>query len=166
MNQTKTNVNYRIRTAQLVDIPAILALFADEVKAGRMLQRNIEEMQTNIHLWRVAEFNDEIIGCVSLVFFNQSHCEIRSLAVAEQYRQNGLGKGLITAVLDLAKEAGAEKVLTLTRASRVFEPLGFQKKDIRNFPEKVRQDCQPCLFINACDEAALLYQIKKGDLDQ
>ncbi len=166
MNQTKTNVNYRIRTAQLVDIPAILALFADEVKAGRMLQRNIEEMQTNIHLWRVAEFNDEIIGCVSLVFFNQSLCEIRSLAVAEQYRQNGLGKGLITAALDLAKEAGAEKVLTLTRASRVFEPLGFEKNDIRNFPEKVRQDCQPCPFINACDEAALLYQIKKGDLDR
>lgn len=162
MIQTKYSFNHRIRSAQIIDIPDILALFADEVKAGRMLSRDKEEIQANIQNWRVAYINDEIIGCVSLVFFNNTLCEIRSLAVDERHRHNGLGKRLIKSALDLAEETGATKVLTLTRASRVFELLGFQLNDIRNFPEKVRQDCKPCPYINACDEVALVYQIEES----
>ncbi len=164
MNHTKQFLNYRIRSAQLADIPDILALFADEVKAGRMLPRSKEIMQANIHDWRVAYINDEIIGCVSLVFYSQTLCEIRSLAVAKPFRQNGSGKKLVEAALVLAKKRGAEGVLTLTRAPGLFEHFGFQKTDIQKFPEKVQQDCQPCPFINQCDEIALLYKIKESVL--
>ncbi len=162
MKTTNQSLNYRIRTTQLADIPAILTLFADEVAAGRMLPRNKENMQAGIQNWRVASLNDEIIGCVSLVFFNETLCEIRSLAVAEAYRTNGLGKKLIEAALTLVTARGAENVLVLTRAPWLFEHWGFQKNEIRNFPEKVRQDCQPCPFINNCDEVALLHKIKES----
>ncbi len=162
MNHKKQSSNYRIRTTQLADIPAILTLFADEVAAGRMLPRNKENMRADIQNWRVASINEEIIGCVSLVFFNETLCEIRSLAVAEAFRTNGLGKKLIEAALTLATARGAENVLVLTRAPWLFEHGGFQKNDIQNFPEKVRQDCQPCPFINNCDEVALLYKIQES----
>jgi N-acetylglutamate synthase-like GNAT family acetyltransferase len=164
MKHTITTLNYRIRPAQLADISNILVLFADEVEAGRMLPRNRENMQAGIQDWRVASINEEIIGCVSLVFFNQTLCEIRSLAVAESYQTNGLAKALIEAILALAKERGAEDVLALTRAPWLFDRFGFQKNEIRNFPEKVQQDCQPCPFINDCDEVALLYNINEGVL--
>ncbi|MEN8240609.1 MAG: GNAT family N-acetyltransferase [Chloroflexota bacterium] len=164
MKHSKITSNYCIRPAQLADISAALNLFAGEVEAGRMLPRNKENMRAGIQNWRVASINDEIIGCVSLVFFNQTLCEIRSLAVAEAYRKNGLGKKLIEAALALAKVRGAENVLTLTRAPRLFEHFGFQKNDIVKFPEKVQQDCQPCPFISNCDEVALLYKIKESGL--
>jgi amino-acid N-acetyltransferase len=165
MNHTKQSLNYRIRPAQLADIPDILALFADEVKAGRMLPRSKVVMQANIHDWRVADINDEIIGCVSLVFYSQTLCEIRSLAVAKRFRQNGLGKRMVEEALVLARERGAEGVLTLTRVPGLFEHSGFQKSDIQKFPEKVQQDCQPCPFINQCDEIALLYKFKESEIN-
>lgn len=166
MKTPKFPLNYRIRASQFADISDILNLFEAEVKAGRMLPRNKKEMQVNIQDWRVASLHDEIIGCVSLVFYNETLCEIRSLAVNEAYRENGLGKKLIEAALVLANERGAENVLTLTRVSRLFEQLGFQKTRIQNFPEKVQQDCQPCPFLHCCDEVALLYQIQESEHDQ
>jgi len=159
-------LNYHIRAAQTVDIPEILDLFEAEVEAGLMLPRNKEDMQTTIQDWRVASLEEKIIGCVSLVFYNKTLCEIRSLAVDKNCRENGLGKKLIGAALVLANENGVENVFTLTRAPRLFEQLGFQKTKIENFPEKVQQDCQPCPFINCCDEVALLYQIQESEHDQ
>jgi len=153
---------YRIRTAQLADIPEILAIFADEVEAGRMLPRSEEIMRANIQDWRVAYLDNVIIGCVSLVFFTPQLCEIRSLAVAESYRQNGLGKKLVQAAVDLAEERGAVNVLTLTRAPYLFEQFGFERDDIRNFHQKVQQDCQLCPFLTCCDEVALLLKIKES----
>ncbi len=129
------------------------------LKAGLMLPRSKENMQESILDWRVASLNDEIIGCVSLVFFNKTLCEIRSLAVAEGYRKNGLAKKLIASALSLAIERDTKDVIALTRAPQVFEQLNFKKDDIRNFPEKVQQDCEPCPFINGCDEVALLYKL-------
>lgn len=161
MKHLKKSINNHILSAQLADIPDILALFSEEVEAGRMLPRNKENLQAGIRDWRIAAINDEIVGCVSLVFFTPKLCEIRSLAVAEACRNNGLGKKLIEAALILAKERGAEDVLTLTRAPWLFERLGFQKNDIQNFPKKVQQDCQTCPFIKNCDEVALLIKIKE-----
>jgi len=161
MKHAEISVDYKIRPAQLADIPDILALFASEVEAGRMLPRKKEDLQAGIKDWRVACNNDEVVGCVSLVFFNPNLCEIRSLAVAESCRNNGLGKKLIEAALILAKERGAKEVLTLTRAAGLFGSCGFQINDIRNFPKKVQTDCQACPFIDCCDEVALLIKIKE-----
>ncbi len=164
MKHAKKSVNYQIRPAQLAEIPDILALFADEVEAGRMLPRNKEDLQAGIQDWRVVSRDDEVVGCVSLVFFNPNFCEIRSLAVAETCRNDGLGKKLIEAALILAKGRGAKEVLTLTRAAGLFERCGFQINDIRNFPKKVQTDCQACPFINCCDEVALLIKIEEKQL--
>lgn len=162
---TNSNGNlqkYRIRTAQLADIPEILAIFASEVEAGRMLPRTEEDMRASIQDWRVATVDNEIIGCVSLVFFTPRLCEIRSLAVAEPYRQNGLGNKLIQTAVELARQRGADDVLTLTRAPYLFEQLGFERSIISNFHHKVQQDCQLCPLVDNCDETALLYKISES----
>ena len=161
MNNCETKINYRIRTAQLADIPNILAVFADEVEAGKMLPRNEANMRERIQDWRVATLNNEVVGCVSLVFFTSELCEIRSLAVTEEFRKNGLGKKLVREAIDLAKERGAERVLTLTRAPYVFENFGFEQANIQDFHRKVQQDCSLCPFLEQCDETALLLQIKE-----
>ncbi len=161
MNNQSHTPDYRIRMAQLADIPAILALFADEVKAGRMLPRSEDNLRAGIMDWRVAESENEIVGCVSLVFFNPQLCEVRSLAVSPRYRNNGLGKSLITAAMALAEEREAQDVIALTRAPWLFEYLGFERSDIGNFNQKVQQDCQACPFIDNCDEITLHYQIEE-----
>lgn len=148
---------FRIREAEIADIDDIIDLFVAEVEAGRMLARDKNKMKVGIDDWRVAVDDQEIVGCVSLVFFNPKLCEVRSLAVAETHRSNGMGKKLVETALDLAKERNVDQVLTLTRAASLFERLGFIIDDIQNFPKKVQKDCQNCPFIDCCDEVALLY---------
>lgn len=157
----KEHAGYHIRGARVDEVNAIIAIFDEEVKAGRMLPRNPVEMQANIENWIVAEENAEIIGCVSLVFFNQNLCEVRSLAVAPRYQGNGLGSKLITAAIAHAEEKEMSHVLTLTRATGVFKRLGFEVDSVYHFPEKVWKDCTPCPLRERCDEVALLYTIQK-----
>jgi amino-acid N-acetyltransferase len=148
-----------IRHALAEEVDSIRALFEDEVRAGRMLPRAAEDIRSHIGDWLVAEDGGQVIGCVSLVFFNQALCEVRSLAVEPAYRGQGIAGQLITASLDLARSRDVRRVLTLTRAASVFERVGFRRDIVANFPEKVWRDCAPCPFRFACDEVALIYDL-------
>ncbi len=137
----------------------IVALFEDEVRAGRMLPRDPAAIRANPQDWLVLAVRGQVVGCVSLVHFNPALCEIRSLAVDEAYRGQGLASRLIRAALELARARGARDVLSLTRAVPLFTKLGFRPDRVTNFPEKVWRDCAPCPFRHACDEVALIYPL-------
>ena len=158
-NRQHAGKPYKIRTAQLDEVDAIISIFEDEVRAGRMLPRNPDEMRLNIKDWIVAVRDGEVIGCVSLVFFNQTLCEVRSLAVIPSFQGNGLGSKLIHAAIDYAEKREMSHVLTLTRSTGVFMRLGFEIDSVFHYPEKVWRDCTPCPFRENCDEVALLYTI-------
>lgn len=149
-----------IRPARQVEIDAMLALFADEVRAGKMLPRDPATVAAQLGDWLAAEDDGRIVGCVSLVFFNEELCELRSLAVHPEHRGNGLGGELIRAAVELARQRGMRRVLTLTRAVGVFERAGFARDLVGNYPEKVWRDCAPCPFRERCDEVALIYPIE------
>ena len=150
---------YHIRAAAREDADSILNLIAEEVRAGRMLSRELDEIQRNSGNWRVAVVDARIVGCVSLVIYNDKLCELRSLAVSSDFRGNGLGSDLVTSIIDLARERDFSRVITLTRSTRLFEQLGFKQDLILNFPEKVWRDCHPCPFRHQCDEVALTYEL-------
>ncbi len=152
-----------IRPAEAHEADDILALFAEEVQAGKMLPRDPVEVRAGIGNWLVAtDLQGRIVGCVSLVFFNADLCEVRSLAVHPDARGSGLGGRLIRASLDLAKRRGARRALTLTRAVRLFELVGFRRDLVANYPEKVWRDCAPCPLKEMCDEVALVYDLDPG----
>lgn len=146
-----------LRTPTVAEIPTVLELFAEEVQAGLMLPRRPGDLLAHLENWIVLEEQGEIRGCVSLVFFNQSLCELRSLAVHPQHRGNGRGRQLVAAALELARRRYAARVLTLTRAVPFFLELGFHYNQVSNFPEKVWRDCRPCPLRHRCDEIALIY---------
>ena len=146
-----------IRHPHSHDIAAILALFEDEVRAGKMLPRSAENIRASLQDWLVAEMDGRVVGCVSLVTFNPTLCEVRSLAVDPSARGHGLGTQLVEAAIDLAHSRDIDNVLTLTRAAHLFEQIGFKRDVVTNFPEKVWADCAPCPFKKNCDEVALVY---------
>jgi amino-acid N-acetyltransferase len=151
-----------IRRARADEVLEILALFDGEVKAGRMLPRNADEMIRQIENWMVAVDGDTVVGCVSLVFFTDELCELRSLAVRPEYRGGGLGGRLIRMAVEMARVRGMRRVLTLTRAVRVFELNGFVRDLVGNYPEKVWKDCTSCPLRARCDEVALIYDQPTG----
>jgi amino-acid N-acetyltransferase len=147
------------------EVETIRALFAAEVAAGLMLPRSPEQILQHLDDWLVAEEEGQIVGCVSLVYFNGSLAEVRSLAVRSDRRGRGLGRRLVEAALALARERGVRRVLTLTRAAGLFEHLGFARDTVGNFPEKVWRDCAPCPFRHRCDEIALVLELTPGEND-
>jgi len=155
-----------IRAAYPDEIDAIRALFADEVAAGRMLPRTVDEIRAHLDDWLVAEADGAVVGCVSLVRFNGTLCEIRSLAVHPAYRGQGIASALVREALALARQRGIPRVLVLTRAAKLFERLGFRRDFVANFPEKVWRDCAPCPFRHACDEVALIYPLHEHDVKE
>jgi N-acetylglutamate synthase-like GNAT family acetyltransferase len=148
-----------IRRPHLDEADAILRLFEDEVRAGKMLPRSAENVRAGLKDWLVADIDGLIVGCVSLVYFNERLCEIRSLAVKPAHRGNGVASKLIASAVAMARAAGMRRVLTLTRAAGLFERMGFKRNFVANFPEKVWRDCAPCPFRQACDEVALLFDL-------
>ncbi|MEB2286567.1 MAG: GNAT family N-acetyltransferase [Anaerolineae bacterium] len=149
-----------IRQPHADEVEAILALFARDVAAGLMLPRPADEMRQQLDRWLVAEQGGQMVGCVSLVYYNGTLAEVRSLAVHPDHRGNGVASQLVTAVVAMARARGLRRVLTLTRAAHLFERLGFERDAVSNFPIKVWQDCAPCPFKEHCDEIALVYELE------
>lgn len=151
-----------IRVPNHSEIDAIIGLFESEVRAGKMLPRSADEIAKRLDNWLVIIQHGQIAGCVSLVFFNDELCEVRSLAVDPTFRGQGFGHALVEAAIELAKTRGMSRVLTLTRATKLFEQVGFQREVVSNFPEKVWRDCAPCPMREHCDEVALIYHLEDG----
>jgi len=150
---------FTLRTPEMDEAKDIQSLFIEEVEAGRMLPRKIKNIQNTIDDWIVAVKQEQVVGCVSLVYFNHSLCEVRSLAVSPDFQGNGLGSKLVSAAVDLARERQMTRVLTLTRSSKLFQRLGFKVDRVMNYPEKVWKDCLQCPLRHQCDEVALIYEL-------
>jgi amino-acid N-acetyltransferase len=162
-----------IRQATLADARGIAALVNLGEREGQLLPRSLESIRADIANWIVAEDNSapstlrqnsghaslRIVGVGSLVETNHSLVEVRSLAVAPEYRKFGIGGRIVSALVDEARARGRTTVFALTRAVLFFEKLGFRITDKENFPEKVWRDCLICPVQFACDEVAMVKSV-------
>ncbi|RDU72187.1 N-acetyltransferase [Helicobacter brantae] len=144
----------------LKDIAEMIALVEPEVKKGVILPRSQEEMANTIRSYYVAKVEGRIVGFCALHIYSPSLAEVRSLIVKEEYRSNGIGKGLVELLLEEGKRLGIEEVLVLTYQERFFKALGFsviEKEEIPN--PKIWTDCIKCKHFPKCNEIALLKRI-------
>lgn len=151
-----------IRRATLADAPAIAGLVNLGEREGQLLPRTIESIQASVDDWMVAQDDERIVGVGSLVEMGPTLSEVRSLAVAPEYRQFGIGAKIVAALIDLARERNIPTLFALTRAVPFFEKQGFTVTVKNDFPEKVWRDCMICPVRNACDEVAVVKSVVRG----
>jgi amino-acid N-acetyltransferase len=134
-----------IEPARKSDLPAVVALLQQNGLPDDGLAEHFETT------W-VARRSGEVVGCVALEIYADGAL-LRSLAVQERLRGNGLGERLTRAALDHAKEAGVSDVYLLTETAGGFFPrFGFHSITRADVPASVRQSVE---FISACAESAL-----------
>ncbi|MDD3324092.1 MAG: N-acetyltransferase [Sulfurospirillaceae bacterium] len=146
--------------AKLSDISLMQQLVKSEVEKGIILFRSSDEMATNIRSYILAKDEDKIIGFGALHFHADDLAEIRSLVVDEAYRGQGIGKGIVNALLKEGVELGVKKVFTLTYKKSFFESVGFVEIPKESLPsQKIWADCIKCKHFPICDEVALIKNI-------
>lgn len=114
-----------LRLARSEDVDAIRALIEPHVASGRLLQRATEEIEYLLPTFVIAELEGAIVGCAALEVYSQRLAEVRSLAVAASVQGQGLGRRLVQACVELAREQDIMEVMAITSNDAFFHAVGF-----------------------------------------
>ncbi|MCB9454499.1 MAG: GNAT family N-acetyltransferase [Anaerolineaceae bacterium] len=122
---TETRIQVIIRTAVEADIPVLEAFITPFVEEGKLLHRTYDELEEWLTNFFVAELDGEIVGCAALEIYSKKLGEIRSLAVSDRVQGMGIGKRLVEACIERAKEKNVFEVMAITSSDRFFISCGF-----------------------------------------
>ena len=96
----------------------------------------------------VAEEDGEILGygCTGTTL---DTCDLENVLVAEEYRRGGIGKAILNALLDNARERGAEKVFLEVRVSNSAAMLLYLSCGFKGVHARTRyySDGEDCLVM-------------------
>ena len=146
--------------AKLSDITEMQSLVVSEVKDGIILERNEDEVATNIRSYVLAKENEKIIGYAALHIHSSRLAEIRSLIVSSDYRGKQIGKKIVEFCLEEAKSLEVSgEVLVLTYLPLFFKKMNFVEIPKESIPEhKIWADCIKCIHFPVCNETSLVYK--------
>ena len=149
----------KIRKAVLADISEIQKLVNSFADKNEMLPRSLNTLYESIRDFFLAESDGSIVGCCALHITWGDLAEIKSLAVDESLQKKGLGRQLVEACLNEAKEFGVPRIFALTYRPEFFEKLGFTRIDKGTLPHKIWSECINCPKFPDCGEEAVSINI-------
>src|SRR5690606_13182085 len=114
-----------IRPARKDDVPGVHAFIRPYVAAGRLLERTMEELDLLVADGFVAEHEGRIVGFAALEIYSKKLAELRSLAVDDAFRGMGLGRRLVNACIERAREEHVFEVMAITSSEEFFRSCGF-----------------------------------------
>lgn len=148
-----------IRKAYIEEVKKIHGLINLSSSNGEMLPRPLGELYDNLRDYFVYVENGKILGTGALHICWENLAEIRSLCVAESSRKKGVGRMLVDACIEEARQFNIKKLFLLTYKVDFFEKCGFCITDKKVFPQKIWSDCIRCPKFPECDEIAMIKEI-------
>ncbi len=148
--------NLVVRKARISDIHPILGLINGYAAKGIMLARTEFEMSENIRDFTVAYSGGELAGCGALHFYTPTTAEVRSLAVEPRMKKLGIGRIVVNALEQEARENELHAIFAFTYVPGFFSHMGFMEVDRGSLPLKAWKDCLRCPKFQCCDEIAVL----------
>lgn len=114
-----------IRSARRDDIPTILAIIQPYIEDHILIPRSEQDLEKLLPHGFVAESQGEVIGFVALEIYSSKLGEIQCLAVADGHHQQGLGKQLVAACIQRAREEKVWELLAITSSDTFLRSCGF-----------------------------------------
>ncbi len=151
-----------VRRAKIIDVPQMVKLINYYAQKGIMLGRPMIELYESVRSFMVVERDNQIVACGSLAVIWNDIGEIRTVAVHEDYQELGLGRQVVEALLDDARELELPRVFCLTYQPGFFKKFGFVDIDKAELPHKVWKDCINCHKFPDCDEISLALDFSKS----
>ena len=123
---TNIHTEVTVRSAAASDIPAIAALIKPFFEEGSLLERTYDEFEELLPNFFVAvDENGVLVGCAALEIYSRKLAEIRSLAVAPEVQGQGVGRKLVDACVERAREQNILEIMAITASDAFFQSCGF-----------------------------------------
>ena len=123
--ETETIAKVIIRTAVEADLQEVETFIKPFVDGRRLLPRTFDELRDLLENLFIAEWDGRIVGCAALEIYSWKLAEIRSLAVAPETQGMGIGKRLVNACVERARERQILEVMAITSSDGFFMSCGF-----------------------------------------
>ena len=147
-------MNAHVVLARGEDLPAVLTLLEE----NELPREGLSKHSATVLTLREGE---RIVGSAALELYGASVL-LRSVAVADRRRGEGLGGWLTREALELARRCGAERAYLLTEtADGFFGRFGFRPVSRSEVPESVRRSAE---FVSACPRSAraMMVDLEEG----
>lgn len=153
-----------VRKATMQDVPDIHRLITYHAELKRMLFRSHADLYEHLRDFFVCvepqpDGSERVSGSAALELVWRDLAEIKSLAVDETRRGQGIGTRLVAAAVAEARTLSLARVFALTRDQPFFAKQGFQVVEKETLPHKVWTDCVRCPLQEHCDEIAVVYDL-------
>ena len=121
-----------IRPARTSDIKAIRAIIDEYAASRRLLTKETVTLYESVQEFTVAEISGKIVGCGAVHVLWEDLAEVRSVAVDQNIRGQGIGHGILEALIKRAADIGVKRIFCLTFETEFFGRHGF--KEIQGTP--------------------------------
>src|SRR5512138_2046218 len=110
-----------IRPATVHDVPRIAQIINSHAELGKMLFKSYAQLYEDLRDFAVCERDGKVVGCCALAIIWADLTEIRSLAIDEEYRGQGLGRRLVDWCVDEARRLQVRRIMALTYEQAFFD---------------------------------------------
>jgi amino-acid N-acetyltransferase len=119
-----------IRSARTSDVPVIRKLIDANAESGRLLSKATVTLYEDIQEFCVAELpgnsGPHLAGCGAVHVLWEDLAEIRTVAVRDDCRGHGIGRGIVEHLIERSRGIGVRRVFVLTFAVDFFASHGFK----------------------------------------
>jgi amino-acid N-acetyltransferase len=112
----------RARTADVADIRRLVDAYAGRI----LLEKATVQLYEDIQEFFVAELDGEVVGCGALHVMWQDLAEVRTVVVDPAAQGRGIGRRLLSQLIEQARWLGIRRVFVLTFEVPFFESHGFR----------------------------------------
>lgn len=135
-----SNQHENIRSIRHSDIPEVLRLMQPAIEEGILVPRTTAELEEKAEDFYVYEVDGTIHGCGALHVFNNRQGELAAIVVDKIYANLGIGKRIISYLIERASTIRLKSVFVLTtQTSDWFSQLGFIEADTSDLPTERRK---------------------------
>ena len=116
----------QIRPAQTRDIKGIRQLIDSYAPQGRLLSKETVTLYESVQEFTVAVDGDQVVGCGALHVLWEDLAEVRTVAVSENLRGQGVGHKILDSIIERAHAIGVKRIFCLTFETEFFGRHGFE----------------------------------------